>query len=161
MGSDEVRCSLLDHYSSQTQAHANELLTLALVGFGFVQFEPQLSVLKTIALPILVIHLDKLVLFVVAGLLSSLGIRTTLRTFYWGYLSSSILSVPRQKGVDSLQNFASDWDDKNLETNILHQAAMARVKAQHPSIHKWAQDRGWFTWVLVAVAMASLIFLTV
>jgi hypothetical protein len=74
--SEEVRSSLLDHYSSQTVAHGTYLLTYALIGVTVftVGLEPCARI------------------FALSGLLA-MAVSTIWRTVFWGALANAIIRV--------------------------------------------------------------------
>jgi len=120
----DIRQSLLEHYSSQTVAHATYLLTLALIGAALVGL-PLQTIWLTIGLSVV----------------TALMFRTSFRTVYWGTLAHAIIRVDRELGVSPAQKTERDTleglQDPSLETLTLHNAAAEYAKRKRSKVARY------------------------
>jgi len=122
----EERCSLLQHYSSETVSHAGFLLTLGIILTAFVDF-------------IRVLFPPTTVNFTYHVLVGFFLIPLTLAIIYlagkfmcWGYLASSIMLVrPRNLSFSDADH---EFLDETLILGRLHYGATQNVKREHPSL---------------------------
>jgi hypothetical protein len=144
MNGNRDRTSLLNYYSSQTQTHTIQLLTVALIGLGFLQVFPVSSLRKCIP--------DLLAFSLVISILVTLALRTTFRIFYWGYLSNAIIRDPEvaKKEEEVLRKQTQD------ALSVLQATAVSSVRSTHGNIAEYAQT-GWPLWLLVTIAIWILL----
>jgi hypothetical protein len=116
----DIRRSLLEHYSSQTIAHATYLLTFAFIGVTLIG-----------------LHLTKIALVFILSILIAVAFRTSVRLLYWGALAHAIIRVPRDRGEDLISQMKPKptdvgYYDVIAETFILHSAAINWMNHYHP-----------------------------
>ncbi|MFB0501893.1 MAG: hypothetical protein ACETVP_05425 [Candidatus Bathyarchaeia archaeon] len=122
----DARIALLKYYSSECVAHGAYVVAIAVGFFGFVGFTPIITSVNFL------LFTSELARGIVASLMLSvfiiLFIYVVGRTFFWGYLTTAILSV-KPKGESEVE-FEAERTTVTL-IQRLHLACVDCVREKH------------------------------
>jgi hypothetical protein len=135
---EEVRGTLLQHFSSKSTLQATILLSLAITFFAFIQTIPLFEKLN----PSLLCLFYSLVLTT----FTFLTIRAFGRLIYWGAMAGLV----ERKSIDSEEKLKKEFEEKKegqvippclyrLESACNEDLGKSRV---HHIFHKWTNERG-------------------